>query len=69
MLVLSRRAGQEIDIGAHVKVLVVSIAPGKVRLAITAPIEIPVNRAEITARIQTEKIPSPSREPCNERLF
>lgn len=69
MLVLTRRAGEEIDIGTHVKVLVVSIARGKVKLAIAAPIEIPVNRAEITAKIQAQEVSSPLRELLNERLF
>jgi carbon storage regulator len=52
MLVLTRRAGEEIDIGNHVKVVVVSIARGKVKLAIVAPIDVRVNRAEITAKLQ-----------------
>jgi carbon storage regulator len=47
MLVLSRRVGEEIVIGGNVTVKIVSVQGGKVRLAITAPDNVTVDRAEI----------------------
>ena len=47
MLVLSRRVGEEIVIGGNVAVKIVSVQGGKVRLAITAPDNVTVDRAEI----------------------
>ena len=59
MLVLTRREGEEIDIGNHVKVVVVRIVRGRVKLAIAAPPDVRVNRAEITAKLKTEDVPCP----------
>ena len=56
MLVLSRRDGEEIKIGSHVTILVVSISRGKVKLGVEAPKEIPVHRAEIAAKVSAEEI-------------
>jgi carbon storage regulator len=53
MLVLSRRAGEQIDIGNHVKIVVVSVVRGRVKLGIAAPVDVRVNRAEITAKLQS----------------
>jgi carbon storage regulator len=57
MLVLSRRGGEEINIGDHVTILVVKIGRGEVRLGVVAPKEVPVHRAEIAARISNESCP------------
>ncbi len=47
MLVLTRRLGEEIVIDGNIRVTVVAVAPGKVRIGITAPPEVTVDRAEI----------------------
>lgn len=47
MLVLSRRLDEEIIIDGCITIKVVSVQNGKVRLAITAPPDVTVNRAEI----------------------
>lgn len=47
MLVLSRRPGQIIDIGDDVSLMVLSARGGEVRLGITAPPEVVVDRREI----------------------
>jgi len=47
MLVLSRKKGQSIKIGAGVVVTVCGVDRGKVRIGITAPGEIEVDRAEV----------------------
>ncbi len=50
MLVLSRRRGEEIVIGGNIRIRLVSCDRGKCRLGITAPENVPVDRAEIHAR-------------------
>jgi len=47
MLVLSRRPGEEIIISGGIRVRVVSVQGGKVRLAVAAPPAVRVDRQEI----------------------
>ena len=47
MLVLSRKVGEEIVIGGNIRIKVVEIRGGKVRLGIVAPRDVPVDRQEI----------------------
>jgi carbon storage regulator len=55
MLVLTRKLGEELVIGHHIRLTVVGIRGKKVRLGITAPVEIPVRRREL----------DPSEARCN----
>lgn len=55
MLVLSRKAGEEILIGDEVRLQVVDIRGDKVRLGIEAPKELPVHRREVYEAIQRAK--------------
>lgn len=66
MLVLTRRDGEEIQIGSNVTVLVIRIGRGKVRIGIAAPEEIPVHRAEIVQRMLTEQPPKPIMEAVHD---
>jgi len=50
MLVLSRRIGEEIVIDGGIRVMVVAVKGDKVRLGISAPPSIAVDRAEVHAR-------------------
>ena len=50
MLVLSRRVGEEIVIAGNIRVTVVSVEGGKVRLGVTAPASVPVHRKEVLDR-------------------
>jgi carbon storage regulator len=50
MLVLTRRLGEEIVIDNDIRVKVVMVKGDKVRLAISAPPHIPVDRSEIHER-------------------
>jgi carbon storage regulator len=50
MLVLTRRIGEEIVIDNRIRVTVVSIDGGKVRLGISAPPEVRVDRQEVHER-------------------
>jgi carbon storage regulator len=47
MLVLSRKAGEEVVIGNDIRIKVVEIQGGKVRIGIVAPEEVAVDRQEI----------------------
>ena len=48
MLVIRRRAGQSIRIGDEIEIVVAEISPTKVTIAIRAPREVSVARAELT---------------------
>ena len=50
MLVLTRRIGEEIVIGGNIRVTVVAVEGNKVRLGITAPRDVSVDREEVYAR-------------------
>jgi carbon storage regulator len=54
MLVLTRKLGENIRIGDSVKITVLEVRSGQVKLGIEAPPEIKVHREEIYARIQEE---------------
>lgn len=54
MLVLTRRPGESIVIGNGVKLTVVTIGPGRVKIGIDAPPDVRINREEIHTRIQQE---------------
>jgi carbon storage regulator len=47
MLVLSRRVGEEIVIDGDIRLMIVSIRGNAVRLGISAPESVPVDRREI----------------------
>lgn len=52
MLVLSRRLGENIRIGDDIKVVVLDVKGGQVKLGIDAPQSVQVHRQEIYERIQ-----------------
>jgi carbon storage regulator len=53
MLIVRRRAGQAVLIGDQVEIHVLEIAPGRVKLGVVAPREIPVLRAEVKLTRET----------------
>ncbi len=55
MLILTRRVGETLNIGDDVKVTVLGVAGGQVRIGIDAPKDTAVHREEIYHRIQREK--------------
>jgi carbon storage regulator len=71
MLVLTRKLGENIRIGDSVKITVLEVRSGQVKLGIEAPPEVKVHREEIYARIQEEnrraqgkaETPGPARDP------
>jgi carbon storage regulator len=52
MLVLTRQIGQEIVIGDSIRVTITSIKGDKVRIGITAPPDVRVDREEVRRRIE-----------------
>lgn len=47
MLILSRKIGEQIQIGPDVTVTVVRVTPNSIRLGVSAPTGVPVVRSEI----------------------
>ncbi|MDO8357377.1 MAG: carbon storage regulator CsrA [Nitrospirota bacterium] len=54
MLVLTRRRGEAITIGPNIRVVVLDIKGGQIRLGIEAPSTVEIHRDEICVRIQEE---------------
>jgi carbon storage regulator len=54
MLVLTRRRGESVTIGPDIRVVVLGVKSGQVRLGIEAPHSVAVHREEVYARIQEE---------------
>lgn len=54
MLVLTRKLGENIRIGDSVKITVLEVRSGQVKLGIDAPPEVKVHREEIYKLIQEE---------------
>jgi carbon storage regulator len=54
MLILTRRVGESLMIGEHVKVLVLSVNGNQVRIGVDAPKDVAVHREEVYDRIKGE---------------
>jgi carbon storage regulator len=55
LLILTRRIGESLMIGAEVTVTVMAVKGNQVRLGINAPKDVAVHREEIFDRIKQEK--------------
>ncbi len=55
MLVLTRKVGEKLVIGNSIRISVVSIGPGRVKLGIEAPADVTIDREEIHERKQFEE--------------
>ena len=68
MLILTRNAGEEIAINDDIKVVVLGVRGGQVRIGIDAPFDVKVYRKEIYDKIQAnEKGPKNGPKNNNER--
>ena len=56
MLVLSRRIGETLCIGDNIRIKIVEVKGGQVRIGIDAPKEVEVHRSEIYKKIQESKV-------------
>ena len=54
MLILTRKFGENIRIGDKIKIIILDVKGGQVKLGIDAPANITVHREEIYERIQEE---------------
>jgi carbon storage regulator len=54
MLILTRRIGETVKIGANVTVTVLGVKGLQVRIGIDAPKDVPVHREEIADKIKRE---------------
>lgn len=65
MLVLSRKQGERIVIGGNIVITVVSGGSDRVRLGISAPASIPIQREEICQRLNeaNEELTVPGQSP------
>lgn len=61
MLVLTRKLNEEIVIGDNIRITVVDVRGGRIRLGISAPTEVPIRRsemAEFSAPVTARKSPA-----------
>jgi carbon storage regulator len=54
MLVLTRKSGESVVIDGNIKLTVVQIAPGRVKIGIEAPASVTIDRAEVAARKEAD---------------
>jgi carbon storage regulator len=69
MLALTRRPGQVIVIGdgpTKVEIMIVNVSGDKVRVAVDAPRDVPVNRLEVYEKIRQGAETPPPPESCCE---
>ena len=65
MLILTRRPQETLVVGDNIKVQVLGVKGGQVRLGVEAPREVPVYREEIWVRIKRDKSKSGELEPAD----
>lgn len=64
MLVLSRKQGESIRIADQITVTIVELGRGRVRVGISAPLNVPVHREEVVLRSnQSRPALSPAAAP------
>jgi carbon storage regulator len=61
MLVLTRKTQEEIIIGDDIRLTVLEVRGGRVKLAVTAPDNVAIRRKEVAAQIGRDS--SPTRSP------
>lgn len=56
MLVLTRKVGQTVTIGHDIKITIMELRGGQVKLGVEAPRDVTIHREEIYQRIQEENV-------------
>lgn len=59
MLVLTRKTNEEIIIGDNIRITIVEVAPGRVKIGVDAPKSVRVDRAEVHEKKQQEAAAAP----------
>jgi carbon storage regulator len=60
MLVLTRKPGEQIMIGGGIRITVVSVGHGRVKIGVEAPPSVTVDRQEVFDRKQVERAGTPA---------
>ena len=60
MLVLSRKPGEQIVIGDNIRITVVNIGPGRVKIGVVAPPTVRVDRQEVHEAKRAEQVGPPA---------
>lgn len=68
MLVLTRKKGQGVVVGAGIRIVVVEVSGEYVRLGIEAPAQVPVYREEIYRALEEENRAALAPRPAIERF-
>ena len=55
MLILTRKEGESLRLGDDIRITVVSVKGGHVRIGVSAPREVPVHREEIYRKIAEDE--------------
>lgn len=63
MLVLTRKAGQNIKIGDGIRISIIDIRGKQVRIGVDAPAELPIHREEVYLRIKAENLEASGAKP------
>ena len=64
MLVLTRKVNEEILIGDHIRIKVVDIGAGRIRLGISAPRDVTVLRDDVIRDFDVPVAPQAASETC-----
>jgi carbon storage regulator len=62
MLVLTRKVGEEIVIGDHIRITIVAVCGRQARVGVSAPPEVPVRRDELPPLRPAPGAPGPAEE-------
>lgn len=60
MLILTRKVGESITIGQDIKVKIISIDQGQVKLGFDAPTEVAIFRDELLTKVKNQNIEASS---------
>ena len=63
MLVLTRKIGEEIVIAGNIRISIVEVGPGRVKIGIVAPRSVSVDRAEVHEKKQSGAVEEPIEAP------
>ena len=61
MLVLTRKTGQTITVGDDIKITIMEVRGGQVKLGVEAPKTVTIHREEVYERIQKENLTAATR--------
>jgi carbon storage regulator CsrA len=67
MLVLTRKPGEQIVIGNTIRITVVAVGHGRVKIGVEAPPDVSIDRQEVHARKQLEAAAGPPAEGAEPR--